>query len=72
MNQATKKKEFICQVFASYFEDAIKLLEDVVDAKSFHSIDNNYYQDKNHTYFLRVSPNGALFLIVEDEYVPEK
>lgn len=67
-----KKKEFICQVFASYFEDATELLKEVVDAKSFHSIGNNYYQDKNHTYFLRISPNGALFLIVENEDIPKK
>jgi hypothetical protein len=58
---------FIDVVYSDKFDvDGIKDMKDVLDSKSFKSLGNDYFQDKNHIYYFHVMSDGGTMSIIDD------
>lgn len=58
---------FIYVVYSDEFGvEGIKEMKDVLDSKSFKSLDNNYFQDKNHIYYFHVMSDGGTMSIIDE------
>lgn len=60
-------ERFIDIVYSDEFGiEGIKKMKYVVDSKSFKSIGNHYYQDKNHIYYFHIMSDGGTMSIVDE------
>lgn len=56
---------FIYAVYSEEFHiEGYKEMKDVLDLKSFKSLGNNYFQDKNHIYYFYAMADGGTMTVV--------
>ncbi len=63
---------YLSVIYSDNFgEDGVAKIGKVIHLKSFKKLKNNYYQDKNHIYKLKIMYDSATLAVVDDHKITD-